>query len=344
MNTRPLVLAALAAVSTSTMATENGHVRSLLGFVGQELTTPQQPGFYSQLGLQYYSADTLKDGKGKEVTAVPIALPPGLPLPPGATLTARVDAKVNSTVFAPRFVWITEQRIADGRLALALTLPIVQTEVKVKLRAQGLDALPLPPEVVGLIEGGVAQAAAAQSGKQSGLSDAEVTSFVDWQSDQSRLIAGMSLVVPTGDYDSSRVVNPGFGKFYTLRPLFAFSYVGENGLEGGAYTTYSINTRNSDTKVRSGQYLQSDWNVLYRLSDLYRVGLQGYVVAQTTNDRDAFGAIDDSKIRVAAIGPVVGYTSESGKFAADVKAMKEFGARNRPEGTTFWARLQMRFN
>ena len=35
---------------------------------------------------------------------------------------------------------------------------------------------------------------------------------------------GVSLFLPTGNYDKNRGPNPGFGNFYTLRPGIALSY------------------------------------------------------------------------------------------------------------------------
>jgi len=36
--------------------------------------------------------------------------------------------------------------------------------------------------------------------------------------------------------------------------------------------------------------------------------------------------------------------SEDGVWSADVKVLKEFGVRNRPQGTTTWVRLNLRLD
>ncbi len=329
-----LPLAALSALSGGAHATENGQLRALLGAPGFEMAAPQFPGMYGQLWLQNYRAKQLRgdDGQALQTQAT-------TPLGP---LAVRVEGEVEADVFVARGTWVTEARVADGRLGFSASLPLIRQRNDIRLSAE----LPagLPAATVTALQNLLAQQGAARSGSQSGAGDLDLTGFVDWQQDESRLVLGMSVVAPTGSYEAQRAVNPGAGKYWTLRPLLLTSAVWENGLELGLRATYSFNGRNSATEVRSGQYLHADYAAMYRVNDAWRVGLQGYLVEQTTADKGPGVAAHGNKARVHALGPMLAYLSESGVWSAEIKVLNEFSVRNRPEGITTWLRLNLRLD
>ncbi|MCW7541651.1 transporter [Aquabacterium sp. A7-Y] len=308
---RPVLLAAVSAAvtfSSSALATENGQVRALLGGPGQELTSPQFPGWYGQVWLQHYRATKVRDNDGNSNVATL----------DGQQL--RVRPKIEATVVVPRLTYISELRYLEGRVGASVSLPIVHQRNEVSF------------------PGGTV------SDSKSGIGDTEMAAFLDWQTDDYRLVTSLGLVAPTGDYDEDRAVNPGAGNFWTVRPGVVASYVWENGFEVGSRTTYSFNTRNRDTDVRSGQYLHSDVSGLYRLNDTTRLGLQGFVLRQTTDDSGPDVASHGNKVQSLGLGPLVGYTSEDGRWAVEFKVLREFSVRNRPEGTISYLRLQMRLD
>ena len=327
------LLAALAPMG-SALATENGQLRALLGAPSYELATPQFPGWYGQLWLQHYSAKRLKgeDGQALQTQA---ATPLG-------TLPVQIQGEIEADVFVARGTWVTEKLVADGRLGFSATLPLVRQRNDIHLSA----TLPagVPAGAATAVQNLLDQQGAQRSGSKSGHGDLDLAGFVDWQNDDSRFVLGLSVVAPTGAYDSQRAVNPGAGKFWTVRPLLLASRVWENGLELGLRATYSVNTRNSATDVRSGQYLHADYAAMYRVNDDWRLGLQGYLVEQTTRDDGPGVAASGNKARVRALGPMLAYVSEGGVWSADVKVLKEFAVRNRPQGTTTWVRLNLRLD
>lgn len=315
-------------------ATENGQLRALLGAPSYELTTPQFPGAYGQIWLQHYRANKLRGNDGKApVTATPTPL---------GTLAVQARGEVEATVLVPRFTYITETLVNEGRLGFSATLPLIRQRTEVNLGT----ALPagLPPASVAAVNGLLAQGSVQRSGRLSAQGDLDLTAFVDWQGDDGRTALGVSVVAPTGSYEAGRAVNAGAGNYWTVRPLLIASRVWDSGLELGLRATYSVNTRNADTQVRSGQYLHADWAAMYRVDDSWRAGLQGYVVRQFTGDTGPGVAGHGSKARVYAAGPMVAYQSESGIWALDFKLMQEFGVRNRPQGQLAWLRLNLRLD
>jgi hypothetical protein len=327
-------LASALLVAAPASATENSQVRALLGAPSYELTTPQFPGLYAQLWYQHYRADKLRDDNGDD------ALPSfSQPTPAGpATVTPKV--KISADVVVPRFTYVTEQIVADGRLGFSAALPVVHQRTTAS--ASATFSAGTPAAVMNAVNAQLAAQAAANSGEETGLGDAELAAFVDWAQDESRFVAGLAVVAPTGDYEAGRVVNTGAGNFWTLRPLIVASRVWENGLELGMRATYSFNATNKDTDVRSGQYVHADWAALYRATDAWRLGVQGYALQQTTNDKGPGVSETGDKVRTLAAGPVIGYLAESGMWGVDFKAMQEFSVRNRPEGQLYWLRLNVR--
>ena len=83
---------------------------------------------------------------------------------------------------------------------------------------------------------------------------------------------------------------------------------------------------------------------MYALGDLWRLGVQGFVLTQTTKDKGTGVADDGNKVQTLGLGPTVAYLSESGTWALDFKVMQEFEVRNRPEGTIGWLRLNVRLD
>jgi hypothetical protein len=326
-------LIALACASPA-MATENGQVRGLLGAPGYELTSPQFPGLYGQFWLQHYSAHSLRGDDGQVLTRVATT--------PAGSLPVTVNARISADVFVPRLTWITDKQINDGRVGFSATLPMVSQTNDISLSATLPAAT--PAATVAAINGLLAAQSAALSGRKRGLSDFDLTGFVDWQSDEGRVAVGVSAVLPTGDYKATRAVNTGAGNFWSVRPILLASRVWENGIELGLRAAYTVNSRNSDTDVRSGQYLHADWAALYRMNDAWRVGLQGYVLQQTTSDQGPLVASNGNKARSLSLGPVVSYLTEDGQFVFDLKVLKEFSVRNRPEGTVTWLRMNVRLD
>jgi hypothetical protein len=326
-----LLTLSLLAASLPAGATENQSVRALLGAPGQEMTTPQLPGLYGQVWTQSYHAGKFlaEDGKAQS-TAL------------GNGVSAVRGGSIDAIAVVPRLTWVSDARLGEGRLGISATLPLVRLDVQTRL--DGVFPAGFPSGAADAIRAQLAAASAAKSGTVTGLGDMEIAPFVDFQDDESRLVLLAAVVAPTGDYQASRAVNTGSGNFWTFRPGFLYGRAFENGLEFGTRVTYSFNSPNRDTQVRSGQYLHADASLLYRLNDQWRVGLGGYALKQTTNDEGPGVAADGNKAQIFALGPTVGYQSDSGNWAAEFKLLPEFKVRNRPEGTTGWLRLMFRID
>lgn len=316
-------------------ATEGGHVRELLGAPSFEMTTPLLPGWYGQIWYQNYRSKSLRGNDGKQATS-------STDVPGVGTIPLTVEGSVKANVAVTRITYVSEAFVLDGRLGFSITAPAVQQTTTMRL----VPTFPagLPQVVVDSIQGGLAAEGANLSGKTTGMADPEFSAFVDFARDDTRVMVGAAVNAPFGDYDKMRAVNPGSGKYWTLKPTLVVSRSWESGFEAGVYATYAFNSANRDTNVRSGQYVHADWSALLKVTDPMRIGLQGYVLKQVTNDHGPGVDEGGNKGQAVAAGPVFAYIADSGRWGIDAKLVREFAVRNRPLGTTSWLRLNLRLD
>lgn len=93
-------------------ATENGGTAYPLGNENYLVGALPPPGFYTQLFVDYFHSDTLRDNHGDKV-----AIPGGF--------------EVNALALAPRVIWVTKQKILGGDLVVHAIIPLVDLDVKV---------------------------------------------------------------------------------------------------------------------------------------------------------------------------------------------------------------------
>jgi hypothetical protein len=196
----------------------------------------------------------------------------------------------------------------------------------------------------------VAASLAGRSGSRAGHGDLEFAPVFNWEiGDHQTATLTPTVILPTGRYDAGSPVNPGFGNFYTFRPSFQYGFIGD-GWDVGARAIFSFNTRNKDTGYKSGTMFNLDFALMKFVSDDVRLGLQGYVVQQLTDDKSdvaatqaTINATDGAKMRAYAVGPAVGWIVNGGEMVVEGKMLKEFGARNRSEGGTYMLMLSKPF-
>ncbi|AOE83044.1 SphA family protein [Pseudomonas sp. TCU-HL1] len=161
--------------------------------------------------------------------------------------------------------------------------------------------------------------------------------------------AALEITLPTGDYDASRLANTS-NNFYTYKPLISATWLPTERTELSIKATYSFNEENHATDYHSGQLFHFDYSASYKVTDNLSLGVNGYYLKQTTDDKQ-FGKtvtfmgqdVDDGvRGQVFAIGPAAHLTIF--KYAsAEVRWAKEFAVENRPEGEMLWAKLTIPF-
>ncbi|HEX5310279.1 SphA family protein [Aquabacterium sp.] len=299
--------------SAASMAAENGLQRYSAGVGGSDMTSPVVPGWYWQTAMVSYKADDKPDSAGRSVNE---------------QFNGAVTFNAATTAFLNRLTFVSTERVLGGNLGFTAMLPIGQRKADVKFNGTKL---------------------ASRSGQFTGIGDLEFGPLVHWEiGDHQAANFVPTLILPTGEYDASRVTNLGYGNFFTFRPSFQYAFIGD-GWDVGGRAVLSFNTRNKATGYYSGNMFNVDWQAMKFVTEDVRVGLQGYFVRQINKDTCKAADAQDvscgaaltvsNKTSVNAVGPAVAWLKNGGEFLLEGKFLKEFDAKNRTEGKVFWLTL-----
>ena len=379
-----LAVAAMAAASSSALAAEGRGQRYSPGVGGSDMTSLLVPGWYGQVAMIHYHATKLKDNSGDEVKAVGggqisrAQIRQGLAgAPSAALLQGALDAAPSSftgvgygtqltnfraDVYAAllRVTYLSTTQAFGANLGFTAMLPVVkrQTAASVNTTLSSTDMASLGTYIgagaaaVGpALRDGVNSATLARvSGENSGIGDLEVSPLLHWELGDNQAISfAPTIVLPTGEYNAKNAVNPGYGNFYTFRPSVQYGYIGD-GWDVGARAVLSFNTRNKDTDYKSGNMFNLDFQLMKFITDDLRLGVQGYVVQQFSDDSSdnaltqaSIDAADGSRMRTFALGPSLAWIMNGGEMMVEGKVLREFASRNRSEGTAYWLTISKPF-
>ena len=147
--------------------------------------------------------------------------------------------------------------------------------------------------------------------------------------------------IPLGGYDSKRLSNIGIGHA-AIDGGAGYTYLNNTtGREFSAVLGLTYNWENTHTHYKNGIDSHLDWAASQFLSASWQVGIAGYAYYQLTGDSGSGDRVGAFKSRIAAIGPELGYAFKLNHQAAyfNLRAYKEFWARNRIEGYAVFATL-----
>ncbi len=367
---KTVALAAAIGVSSMAWAAENGGQRYSPGIGGSDMTSPLVPGWYGQMAMVAYHATKIKGNDGQQlaktgnITSAQIgaavtalggdgAAAAGA-FPGGINYNSKVGIKTDTYALQPRITYLSANQWLGGNIGVTAMLPLVRRKIQLAGEAPTLTPVGSTPlgAVPGLgaglssrVLGGIATDSSTY-----GIGDLEIAPL--WHTeigDHQSLSIAPTLILPTGDYDATQRANAGSGNFYTFRPSVQYAFIGD-GWDVGGRLVFSFNTRNKENGYRSGNMLNFDYQVMKFVTEDVRVGLQGYTVQQLTGDSQDMTGIDSSllnsadlttgnKMRVHAAGPAVAWIKNGGEMLLEGKFLKEFGAKNRTEGQSFWLTL-----
>jgi hypothetical protein len=269
-----LTFACTIAASPVAQAGEDFQVRyNLAGSLGGEIFAPPDlQGLTGGIALTRVDIHKITGNDGERLTQT---LPGGtlpLPAPTPAALyptygpaTGVIDARGSLVQWNLGLAWLSAARYGGGRLALAFNLPygIKKQGFGAQATTPTLNWNPVVPAATRTaVQAGfdtqfqstVAGMAAAEGGSVSGIGDMELHAGWRHATDQLRVLAGASLVLPTGRYSQASGPDIGFGNFYTLRPVAQLVYLPRPDIALAGRVTVGLNTRNRDNDLRSGNW------------------------------------------------------------------------------------------
>jgi hypothetical protein len=183
---------------------------------------------------------------------------------------------------------------------------------------------------------------------QDGLGDLLVGPYIQWiiMGGQGPVFAHrveLQTILPTGDYDETRSINPG-ANVVSFNPYYAATwFISPKWTLSGRFH-YLWNDENSDPSVppdsgiadtQAGQAVHANVATAYEiLEKRLRVGLNGYVFRQISSSQANGSSTGAPKEQVAAIGPgaLWRFNQDNHLF---VNVYVEFDAQSRPEGERF---------
>jgi hypothetical protein len=253
----------------------NGNENYLVGAV-------PPPGFYALVYGDYFHSNTLRDNHGDRVP---------------------VDFMANVVAVAPRFVWVTKQKILGGDLALHTILPLLNVDVQVGNKRD----------------------------TSTGLGDIVIGPGLGYHlSDKFHYALGFDINMPTGTYDKNRLANTS-RNYWNIEPIVAATYVQPEGINADIKVMYDFNFENQDTKYTSGQELHADYAIGWGFGNGWVVGLGGYAYQQVTDDERNGVTVPNNNGRAFAVGPSIKYDNGKGWFIT-AKWQEDLGVKNRADG------------
>lgn len=289
------------------LAAESGKGVYLLGFRGPFAGVLPGPGVYIQNDVYHYQGSA-----GGDVT-----------LPIGGVFAANVDgdALLNLTTA----IGVTPFQVLGASLAFSITIPYGWQEVSAGAQ------LDLP--------GGV-EVAADRTDDVTQFGDLFPSATLGWKSGNFHWTLAAAVNVPTGDWER-RLSNIAFNRWAldTTGTLTWFDM--QRGLEATVAAGLTFNGENLTTDYDTGTEFHLEGAITKTFQSGFSFGMVGYYYDQITRDHAPRAPRAEFKGRVAAVGPVVGYTfkHDGRDITTRLRWYHEFDHKNRLEGDSVFFTL-----
>jgi len=223
----------------------------------------------------------------------------------------QLDLDLNVFAEVLRFVYTSKARMLGANWGMQLFVPIMRTSM--------------------------------MGASRGGLGDLIFDPFIlSWHRPCFHAAAGLDIYLPTGAYDKDEMINIG-NNFVTFEPVFAFSYVPQNGWSWSMKFMYDINGENDDFQLSPGDEFHFDYGLGYNVHPKVKLGVAGYYYQQVSDDEVAGIPKPNEKSRVFAIGPGLKFYFPENRLFLEFRPQFELAARNRPQGTAMWIKLTYSF-
>lgn len=145
--------------------------------------------------------------------------------------------------------------------------------------------------------------------------------------------------LPGAAYSKTDTLNVGQHN-YAAGPVAGFTYMPHHGIwELSSKLLYIVNFHDANTRYRSGNEFNWEYDAMREVSRKFALGANGYWYKQTTNDlQNGLIVGDGNRGRDLAIGPEVRvHLGEHGGFA--LKFLHDTLVENKPRGNAYWFQM-----
>lgn len=301
-----LVSAAALTLASAAHSVESGAPITPFGVFDFGAGMLPPPSDVATVGVRaaFYSASELRDTNGK-VSPVGIKL------------------KVNSAALA--IVKTTDIPLLGGTYGFSAVVPYLDMSNRLTIPTPG-GPMPL-------------------KGTNAAVGDVTVAPvMVKWTPSPGLFVNGrLELQLPTGSYKAERLINTG-SNHWTASPAVAFTWIGPSGLELSSNIQINFHGKNKDTQYQSGVEYQHEFAIGQHVGP-WTLGVGGYLYQQLSDDKVNGAKFQDgNRSRVMALGPAISFFDLGSDWPLIwAHAYKEFGARNRSQGTQVAVRAAWTF-
>ena len=138
---------------------------------------------------------------------------------------------------------------------------------------------------------------------RTGFDDVAPVAALRWNAGVNNFLTYALANVPIGDYDSSRLVNPGLGHWAIDSGAGYTYFEPKTGYEFSTVAGLTYNFQNPSTSYQNGLDFHIEAGASKFIGEHLQVGAVGYFYQQLTPDQGQDPSLGDFKARVAAVGP-----------------------------------------
>jgi len=179
-------------------------------------------------------------------------------------------------------------------------------------------------------------------GSSGGLTDTLLTPLIlGWHVKDFHFIFAESVYFPNGNYNVGRFINLG-KNHWAFDTDFNVTWLDpKSGNEISTALGYTANLQNDATNYKTGGEFHADFGYNRHFRNGIALGATGYAYQQVTGDSGSGAILGPFKGRVVGLGPQISYATAFKKrpFSVGARYYREFLAKNRFEGSTFYLTL-----
>ena len=174
-----------------------------------------------------------------------------------------------------------------------------------------------------------------RNGTANGIGDALLgPALLGWHSERVHQITGLAFFLPTGDFDATKLANPGRGN-YAIAPAYWITWYPVDEVEVDWNVFYLYNFKNQDTNYRGGNEISMDYALGYAITPTWQAGVSGYGCKQVTDDLlNGNNVTGGNRGRVVGVGPYLRYHPDK-DWGITFKWQTETLVENRTKGNRF---------
>lgn len=303
-----LCLAGGLAIVQPAQATEYGLGDYLLGY------NLPMAGYTPPPGLYFSDTFFLYQGSASRNVKFPV----------GVNTVA--DVSYNFLFDITQVAWVTDVKVLGASLGFAALLPFGGERTSASLSVTG------PFDITRQL---------GRTASIDALGDSAFAAFLGWDAGEHHWNVTLTGFAPTGYYSSTALAFAGLNRpALDLKAGYTFLSL-RTGTEVSAALGMTFNAINTATNYQSGDELHFEAALNQHFPIGLSAGFGGYYYQQVTKDGGSGDLVGAFRGRVAAVGPLLGYTFKAGAQEVTLSGrwFHEFDVTHRVQGNSVFASL-----